>query len=92
MMKSKYVIIRDRDGNEFPVLFDELLTHVNFDGIKINEGNGMWHRSRIISGGFVTFGVVDGKIKVNVFGKSVSANVPSRPEDAILIGYLLGIP
>jgi hypothetical protein len=76
-VNNKYVIIRT-DAGELPVTFPMALAHKELESIK----------PEIISAGY--WFVVDGEVQV--FGPSVSLNLPSRPKDAHLIQRFLGLP
>ena len=73
MSFSKYIII-DNGGVEVPIVFDEILSHKE-----------MSYNKTVISAGFLDVW----ENEVSVFGESVTLNIKSRKEDAILIKKML---
>ncbi len=75
----KYIIVK-QGGFKTPILFDDTISHNEFDKI---------FRKSVISAGFFDTSIVDGEIRVSTFGRSVSMKVESRPQDAALIEKFL---
>ena len=90
-MEVKYVVIKDRFGNETPVIFG-----ANFQHSEI--AYSICNKEDVVSAGFVDIGDLDEydeydsgimvKHKLNAFGKSVSLNKESREEDSELLNYM----
>ena len=76
-MKSKYIII-DRDGLEYPIVFNPILGHDSFISFNI----------KAVSAGFCQLGE-DGKWVA--WGKSVALKLNSRPEDEKILNTFLEI-
>lgn len=90
MNKVKYVVIEVK-GVEYAIVFNKLITHNDFNRLKVTSGIRDWNRGDIVSGGFMSLIVEDGVINVSVYGRSESANVDSRPEDVGLIKIALNL-
>ena len=76
MSFSKYIIVKEK-GHEVAVLFDPLIPH--------NE----IRKSAISAGFFCVEASSSIRIKVSVFGESISLKLQTRPEDATLIEKML---
>ncbi len=87
----KYIVIKDRSGNETPIIFGPNFQHSEIaDRICCGED--------VVSAGFV--GIQDleeyeeydsgllVKHKLYAFGKSISLNKKSREEDSDLLNYM----
>ena len=86
-MQHKYIVY----DKHHAVCFVGSLTHAGFDYRNDYEQPRNWRRFEVTSAGFFQLSVVDGKIKVNVFGESESLKIKSDPHDATLIALALGI-
>jgi len=70
----KYVII-EKKGNEAPIIFPEFIQHVTFK-----------HMNPISAGMCEVF-VKDNQLIYHAWGKSISLNLMSRPEDKDIIKH-----
>jgi hypothetical protein len=73
----KYIIVMNR-SIETPILFPPWFGH---DEV----ANGR----EVISAGFISIHVDDGKIKSGCYGKSISLRIPSRPEDTQIVQNMI---
>ena len=90
-MEVKYVIIKDKLGNETQVIFGS-----NFQHSEI--AYSICNREDVVSAGFVSIQDLDKyeeydsgylvKHRLNAFGKSVSLNKKSRKEDSDLLNCM----
>lgn len=86
-MNAKYIIIENEHGLPYPVVFPEMIQHIDMAHKLVDD------LSQIASAGFCTFHPNDDSnnpITVDCFGKSVSLKKDARPdEDALYIRRIL---
>ena len=81
-MNGKYVIFERYDGLRYPMLFPDHF--INHNEVKINC-------DKPVSAGKFSLGIGDdGNASISVYGKSVSLNLESSPDDARFIMKQLG--
>ncbi len=83
MDPAKYIVAEIVSGGvamETPIIFPSFIAHSDIAR----------NLHKVISAGFVQF-TPEGGSCVEAFGESVSLNIKSRPKDARLIAYALGL-
>jgi hypothetical protein len=80
----KYVIV-EVGGIETPIIFDPIIQHSDFKARNPISAGFFELKEENRAEQYDAWGGVDFVPKVRVFGKSVSLDIDSRPEDAILI-------
>lgn len=89
-MEYKYLILRDKLDQEYPVIWPKSLDQTNWQsGVSHKEMSRVHSASniRVVSAGFCTIGN-----NAKAFGKSESLNMDSRPEDTQIIQQFFGTP
>lgn len=80
-MEMKYQVVRNTSGGQSAILFDKQIVHKS---VRYIDGRN-WE---ILGAGFCSVKVIDGKLHVEVWGKSETLEVASRKEDAAVIARL----
>ena len=89
-MEYKYLILRDRMEQEYPVIWPKSLDPINWKSGVSHKDMAAVHSAsnvRVVSAGFCTIGH-----KCTAGGQSESLRMESRPEDAAIIQQFFGTP
>ena len=73
MDNAKYIMV-ELNGLETPIIFPAYIQH-----------HEMAMNKTVVSAGFVSIGMINDKVEVEAYGKSVSLRVQARPEDSEIL-------